>query len=115
MGAPRPVISSSFIIQSTTVTARPRKRSNTMRLADPHLRPTTLALPTPHARRGNLRRTLGLVTLAWVFGSVWATATGGAPLTLFAHSLGATEFQFGLLSALPFIASLIQMPASALI
>src|SRR3954453_5572371 len=76
----------------------------------PPRRPTD---PPPPGR--NLRRTLGLVTLAWVFGSVWATATGGAPLTLFAHSLGATEFQFGLLSALPFVASLIQMPASALI
>src|SRR5206468_10914357 len=61
------------------------------------------------------RRALSLVTVAWVFGSVWATATGGAPLTQFAQSLGASAFQFGLLSALPFIASLVSMPASALI
>src|SRR4051812_4840782 len=61
------------------------------------------------------RRAMSLVTVAWVFGSVWATATGGAPMTLFAQSLGASAFQFGLLSALPFIASLMSMPASALI
>jgi MFS family permease len=62
-----------------------------------------------------LRRALSLVTLAWVFGSVWATATAGAPLTIFAQSLRASEFQFGLLSALPFLASLVSMPACALI
>src|SRR5262245_26280985 len=62
-----------------------------------------------------LRRAMGLVTLAWVFGSVWMTATAGAPLTLYAQSLRASEFQFGLLSAVPFIASLVSMPASALI
>ena len=71
---------------------------------------------TRHTRaESHLRRSLGLVTVAWVFGSVWVTATAGAPLTLYAQSLHASEFQFGLLSALPFIASLISMPASALI
>lgn len=67
-----------------------------------------------HVRGHHLRRTLGLVTLAWMFGSVWVTATSGAPLTLFAQNLRASEFQFGLLSALPFLASLISMPASLL-
>jgi MFS family permease len=65
-------------------------------------------------RGPELRRALGVVTLAWVFGSVWITATAGAPLAIFARSLNASEFQFGLLSALPFIASLLSMPASAL-
>jgi hypothetical protein len=59
-----------------------------------------------------LRRTLALVTVGWMFGSVWLTATSGAPLTLFARGLRASEFEFGLLSALPFIASLISLPAS---
>src|SRR3954466_4224538 len=62
-----------------------------------------------------LRKSLGYVTWAWVFGSVWMTATSGAPLTLFAQSLGASKFQFGLLAALPFIASLMSMPSSLLI
>lgn len=72
---------------------------------------------TDEVERGtrSLRSTLSLVTLAWMFGSVWFTATNGAPLTRFASSLNATGFQFGLLSAMPFIASLISLPASMLI
>jgi MFS family permease len=54
---------------------------------------------------------MSLVTLAWVFGSAWAAATSGAALTRFAQGLGASEFQFGLLAALPFVASLLSMPA----
>jgi len=70
----------------------------------------------PHALRGkDLRRALVLTTVAWVFGSVWLTATSGAPLTLFAKGLGASNFQIGLLAALPFVASLASLPASVLI
>jgi len=61
-----------------------------------------------------LRRAMGLVTVSWVFGSVWATAIGGAPFSLFARDLRASEFQIGLLAALPFLASLVSMPASLL-
>ena len=52
------------------------------------------------------------VTVAWMFGAVWLASTSGAPLTLFAEKLGASEFQFGLLAALPFLASLLSLPAS---
>jgi MFS family permease len=66
---------------------------------------------SPHsARRG-----LWLGTLAWVFGAVWFCATSGTPVTNAARSLGASEFQFGLLTALPFLASLLSLPASLLI
>ena len=65
-------------------------------------------------QRAPLRRALGLVTLSWVFGSVWATAIGGAPFSLFARDLHASEFQIGILAALPFLASLVSMPASLL-
>jgi MFS family permease len=61
-----------------------------------------------------LRRAMALVTVSWVFGSVWATAIGGAPFSLFARYLGASEFQIGVLAALPFLASLVSMPASVL-
>jgi MFS family permease len=65
------------------------------------------------ALRGQpLRNALGFVTVSWVFGSVWATAIGGAPFSLFARDLGASAFQIGVLAALPFIASLVSMPAS---
>src|SRR5258707_11539671 len=74
-----------------------------------------LEVPPRELRGASLRQALGITTLAWIFGSVWQTATAGAPLTLFATSLRASKFQFGLLSAMPFIASLISMPASLLI
>ena len=57
------------------------------------------AQPPPRGRE--LRKSMSLVILAWVFGSAWAAATGGAALTRFAQGLGASEFQFGLLAALP--------------
>ncbi len=54
------------------------------------------------------------VTTAWIFGSIFFTAIAGAPLTLFASTLGATPFIFGLLAAAPFAASLLSLPASVL-
>ncbi|MEM8876047.1 MAG: MFS transporter [Planctomycetota bacterium] len=59
-------------------------------------------------------RALRTVTFAWLFGSVYFTAIAGAPLTKYADWLGATEFTFGLLSALPFMASLLSLPAAVL-
>src|SRR4051794_27245851 len=61
-----------------------------------------------------LRRAMSFVTVSWVFGSVWATATGGAPYSLFVKHLHASEFQIGLLAALPFLASLLNIPATVL-
>jgi MFS family permease len=61
-----------------------------------------------------LRRAVTLVTAAWVFGSVFVNLTSGAPLTLFATHLGATNFEFGLLTAIPFLTSLLSLPASLL-
>lgn len=61
-----------------------------------------------------MRRSMTLTTVAWLFGSVWATAVAGTPLTNFAKALHASEFQFGILAALPFIASLLSLPASLL-
>lgn len=65
----------------------------------------------PHSRRS----AMGKVTWAWVCGAIWATTIGGAPLTMFAHGLGATEWHFGLLVAMPFIATLLSLPAALLI
>ena len=66
-------------------------------------------------RRQPLRAQLAVITLAWVFGSVWSTTTTGSALTVFAKGLGASNFQFGLLTALPFLASLMAVPGSVLI
>jgi len=57
------------------------------------------------------RRALRLTTLAWVFGSVWATVIAGAPLTEFARGLGLSNFGFGVLAAIPFLATLLSIPA----
>jgi Na+/melibiose symporter-like transporter len=74
--------------------------------------------PTPDTAGSSpapLRNTLELVTLTWVFGSVWSTTVTGAPLTRFATELNASPWQFGLLTAMPFLASLLSLPASVLI
>jgi MFS family permease len=49
-----------------------------------------------------------------VFGSVWFNATSGTPYTNFAKSLDCSEFEFGLLAAIPYLASLASLPASLL-
>jgi MFS family permease len=67
------------------------------------------------ASRRNLRRILGTVTLAWTFGSVWSMTSTGEPLTLFAQKLGASNFQFGLLTALPYLAALLSVAGSLLV
>ena len=61
------------------------------------------------------RRSMELITLGWFFGSVWLTATTGSPATVFLKELNASPFQFGVVAALPFIASLLSLPASLLI
>jgi MFS family permease len=96
-------------LSSSTVSLRLQSRSSDAQPLPLEMADSTAA----HTRF--VRRSLGIVTLGWVFGSVWMNSTSGAPLTLFAKGLGATPFQFGLLSALPFIASLVSMPASLLI
>ena len=61
-----------------------------------------------------LRRVLGTVSLAWVFGSVYAMTTTSQAITVFAGKLGASNFQFGLLTAIPFIAALLSVPGAVL-
>lgn len=58
------------------------------------------------------RRQLTFVTIGWLFGAVWFAVTSGAPLTVFARNLGASEFQIGLLAAMPFLAAFLSLPAS---
>lgn len=77
--------------------------------------PNTAPLSAGELSGKQLRRTLWLVTAAWVYGSVWLNATSGAPLTSFAAALNATEFQFGVLSALPFLASFLSLPGTLFI
>ncbi|HEV8378267.1 MAG TPA: MFS transporter [Tepidisphaeraceae bacterium] len=80
---------------------------------------TTSALLQSHAHRPPtgtaLRRAMLIATGGWMFGSVWFSSMSGTPLTLYAKELGASQFQFGLLAALPFLASILSLPASILI
>ena len=74
-----------------------------------HHAPPAVPAPRPGDRT---ERSLSLVTIAWIFGSVHFTMVAGAPMTLFAERLGATPFVFGLLAAAPFAASLLSLPAA---
>jgi MFS family permease len=76
------------------------------------MRSVTSAYAGPSAGCSALRYSLRMVTLAWVFGSAWATITGGAALTKYAQVLGLPKFGFGLLAALPYMGALLQFPAS---
>jgi MFS family permease len=70
----------------------------------------------PHEMRGDdLRRTMRLVTMGWFWGAMWMGATSGAALTNYAKALGASNFQFGVLAALPFMAAFLSLPGTLLI
>lgn len=77
--------------------------------------PGTTSVQPVEVRGHRLRRSLRCATWAWVFGSIWFSVISGSPLTNYARALKSSEFQFGLLAALPFLASLLSLPASALI
>ncbi len=67
--------------------------------------------PDEFGRREVLQRIL----VAWIFGAAWQSITTGAVLTRYAKSLHVSEFGFGILAAIPFIAAFAQLPASFLI
>lgn len=59
------------------------------------------------------RHVLWVAAVAWgVFGSAWMSLISGAPFVGFARSLGASTFMFGLLSSLPFLGVLAQLPSA---
>ncbi len=62
-----------------------------------------------------VRRSLYVAILAITLGQVCFTITGGPALTGFIRQLGGGDFAVSLLSAVPVIGSLVQMPASFLV
>ncbi|MEX1346863.1 MAG: hypothetical protein AB1Z31_03965 [Desulfobacterales bacterium] len=50
-----------------------------------------------------------------IFATVFATLTSGVFLTGFAIHMGMNEFAIGLLAAIPYVATLFQLPASIMI
>lgn len=59
-----------------------------------------------------VKKNLNIIVFAAAVGMVCFSITGGTPMTGFATSLGATDFQFGLLWAFPVLANLFQFVAS---
>lgn len=62
-----------------------------------------------------VRQVLRRMLVAWLFGAAWQTLTTGATLTRYARSLHLSEFGFGLLAAVPFLAAFAQLPAAFLV
>ena len=59
-----------------------------------------------------LRRSLRWTYLAWIPGALWMAATSGGAATKLATYLGATAFWFGVMTAAPYIAVLLQVPGA---
>ena len=72
-------------------------------------------VPALEVRRDPLRRSLQMITLAWMFGIIWMTLIGGAGLKTYARMLGFGDFAFGVLGALPFLAAFGQIIGSAIV
>jgi MFS family permease len=62
-----------------------------------------------------LRRSMTAGTIAWMFGNVWFVVIGGPALTLYLKGMNASPFEFGLVTALQYLAALFVLPASLLI
>jgi len=72
-------------------------------------------LPALSVRRANLRRALRVSTIAAMFGSAWASCASGSHVKSFARMLGFNDLAFGLMGAIPFLATFGQLIATILI
>lgn len=69
-------------------------------------------LPALSVRRKELRHSLRIVTVAWMYGVVWFACVNGEQLRAFVRMLGFNDFAFGVLGAVPFLASVGQLAAA---
>jgi len=72
-------------------------------------------LPALSVRKAELRRSLRLVTAAWGLGIIWMTCISGSWMNTFRRMLGFTDRHFGIMQALPFIATFANLVATILI
>jgi MFS family permease len=82
---------------------------------EPSSAPTARVAPGVPLRRprvSRLKSELRWISLAWVFGSLWMWITSGATWTQFAQAIQTPNAAYGIISALPFIGILMQLPAS---
>jgi len=72
-------------------------------------------LPALGVRGPELRRSMERVTEAYVYFVVWMVCIGGSQMKVFARMTGFGERSFGIMTAIPFIATLGQLVAAILI
>lgn len=72
-------------------------------------------LPALSVRRGELRRSLRIATVSWLFGSAWAVLVSGVQLKSFARMLGFNDDDFGILTAIPAATNLGMLLAAEII
>lgn len=69
-------------------------------------------LPALAIRGPELRKSLRLVTVAYMYGMVHVSCVSGSQINIFSEMLGFNNFHFGLLTALPFLATFAQLAAA---
>ncbi|MFB3894256.1 MAG: hypothetical protein ACE15C_19800 [Phycisphaerae bacterium] len=72
-------------------------------------------LPALSVRRAELRRSLRIATVSWLFGSAWAVLVSGIQLKSFARMLGFSDELFGWLAAAPAAATIAMVVGAELI
>jgi len=72
-------------------------------------------LPALSIRRSELRRSLRVVTVAWMFGTVWMCCMYGSHVKSFARMLGFNDLAFGIMAAIPWLAAFGQVFGAVMI
>ncbi|MCL2701117.1 MAG: MFS transporter [Phycisphaerae bacterium] len=72
-------------------------------------------LPALSVRGPELRRNMRIVTVAWMYGVVWFAIVNSSPVQVFAKTIGFSSLEFGLMAAIPFVATFTQLLAAVII
>jgi len=56
-----------------------------------------------------------IVTVAWMYGVVWFACVNSSPVQVFARTIGFSSLEFGLMAAIPFVATFTQLIAAVII
>ncbi|MCE9591115.1 MAG: MFS transporter [Planctomycetes bacterium] len=66
--------------------------------------------PVAESRVDPLRSRLRVITVAWLYGAFWLSTVNGAALAKFQIEMGTPQWAYGILSALPYLGCLCQLP-----
>ena len=72
-------------------------------------------LPALSVRGQELRRSMRIVTVAGMYAAAWSACASGSHVKVFARMLGFNDFAFGLMSAVPYLATSGQLFATVII